>query len=41
MDNIQLANIQHIQNACKQDKLVIFIGAVSLQIQVFPCGKNS
>lgn len=27
MDNIQLANIQHIQNACKQDKLVIFIGA--------------
>lgn len=27
MNNVQLSNIQHIQDACKQDKLVIFVGA--------------
>ena len=27
MNNVQLSNILHIQEASKQDKLVIFVGA--------------
>lgn len=40
MNNIQISNILRIQEASKQDKLVIFVGQVFQRIQEFQCGVN-
>ena len=40
MNNVQLSNILHIQEASKQDKLVIFVGAGVSTILVFQCGES-